>query len=120
MSDKSLIKKQWTLKYPRAFPKACKTVSPVPGAIAVSRAGRDRYRTFIITEVLPVEEFEKNLRVLVTDGDLRPLASQKKKNLSHLILVGMSDRAAELIAAGMLTDQAAREIIEEFRSAQIS
>lgn len=120
MSDKSLIKQQWLEKYPRAFPKADKTVAPVPGAIVVSRAGRDRYRCFIITKVLPPEMYEKSLRVMVTDGDLRPTASQKKKNLSHLILVGMSDRAATLIADGALTDAAAREIVEEFRRVQIS
>ena len=120
MSDKSHVTKEWLEKYPRAFPKACKTVGPVPGAIAVSRAGRDRYRTFIITEVLPARVNEKNLRVTVTDGKLRPTSSPTKKNLSHLILVGMSDRAAELLELGKLTDKDAAEIIEEFRSKQIS
>ncbi len=115
MSDKDLVKKQWLLRYPREFPKADRAVGPVPGAIAVSRAGRDRYRRFIITEVLPPEMYEKNLRVLVVDGSLRPTAAPKKKNLAHLILIGMSERAAVLIADGMLTDAAADEILAEYR-----
>ncbi|MBQ7828194.1 MAG: hypothetical protein IJ386_08015 [Clostridia bacterium] len=118
MSDKGLIKEQWLERYPRSFPKADKTVSPIPGAIAVSRAGRDRYRAFIITEVLPAELGEKNLRVRVTDGELRRVSSPKKKNLSHLILVGMSDTAAKMIACGTLTDEAAAEIIREARKCQ--
>lgn len=120
MSDKGLIKQKWLERYPRAFPKADKTVSPIPGAIAVSRAGRDRYRTFIITEVLPAKLGEKDFRVTVCNGDLRAVGSPKKKNLSHLILVGMSERAAEMLADGSLTDEAAREIIAEFRQRQIS
>lgn len=118
MSDKDL-KKQWLERYPVKFPKADKAVAPVPGAIAVSRAGRDRYRRFIITEVLPPEMNEKHLRVLVTDGCLRSTASPKKKNLSHLILIGMSDRAAALIADGALTDKDASEILSEYGFANI-
>jgi len=114
MSDKDLVKKQWLEKYPRQFPKADRTVSPIPGAIAVSRAGRDRYRRFIITEVLAPEMNEKDLRVLAVDGNLRKTASPKKKNLAHLILIGMSDRAAALIADGALTDKAADEILSEY------
>ena len=113
MSDKDLVKKQWLERYPREFPKADKTVSPIPGAIVVSRAGRDRYRRFIITEVLPPELNEKNLRVLVCDGDLRCAGAPKKKNLSHLLIVGMSEKAAMLIADGALTDKAAQEILSE-------
>ena len=115
MSDKDLIKQKWLEQYPRAFPKADKSVMPVPGAIAVSRAGRDRHRCFIITEVLPPERCERTLRVMVTDGKLRPTASPKKKNLAHLILVGMSSTAAELIAVGKLTDGKAEEILSEYR-----
>lgn len=118
MSDKGLIKEQWLRRYPRPFPKADKTVCPVPGAIAVSRAGRDRYRAFIITEVLPAKLGEKNLRVTVTDGELRKSDSPKKKNLAHLILVGMSERAAALIADGSLTDEAAAEILREVGKCQ--
>lgn len=120
MSDKSLIKQRWLERYPRKFPKADKTVRPVPGAVAVSRAGRDRYRTFVITEVLPPELCEKNLRVMVVDGNLRAVDSPKKKNLSHLILVGMSDEAAEMLASGTLTNEAVRRILSEYRCSEIS
>lgn len=115
MSDKSLIKEQWLERYPRAFPKADKKVCPVPGAIVVSRAGRDRYRAFIITEVLPEKLGENNLRVTVADGELRKVSSPKKKNLSHLILIGMSESAAGMLAEDTLTDNAAAEILREFR-----
>jgi len=115
MSDKDLVKKQWLERYPREFPKAKKDVMPIPGAIVVSRAGRDRYRRFIITKVLAPEPNEKDLRVLVCDGCLRGIAKPKKKNLSHLILIGMSDKAATLIAEDALTDNDASEILKEFR-----
>lgn len=115
MPDKDLVKKQWLERYPREFPKADKAVAPVPGAIAVSRAGRDRYRRFIITRVLMPEVNEKSLRVLVCDGHLRRAATPKKKSLSHLILIGMNDRAAALIAEDALTDAAAAEILSEYR-----
>lgn len=115
MSDKDLIKKKWLERYPRGFPKPDKTVMPVPGAIALSRAGRDRYRSFIITEVLPPERCEKELRVTVVDGKLRRVNDPKKKNLAHLILVGMSSEAAILIADGRLTDDEAVRILEGFR-----
>ncbi len=115
MSDKDIVKSRWLERYPREFPKADKSVAPIPGAVVVSRSGRDRYRRFIITEVLPPEINEKSLRVLVCDGSLRPVGDPKKKNLSHLILVGMSDDAAKLIADGSLTDKAADEILEKYR-----
>ena len=115
MSDKGLIKSKWLERYPRSFPQADKSALPVPGAVVVSRAGRDRYRTFIITEVLRPQKCEKSLRVLGSDGKLRKVSSPKKKNLSHLILVGMSEKASELISAGALTDSSAAELLEEFR-----
>lgn len=115
MSDKDLVKQQWLERYPRSFPKADKSVTPVPGAIAVSRAGRDRYRRFIVTKVLAPEMNEKHLRVLVCDGLLRQTETPKKKNLSHLILIGMSERAAALIADGKLDDKTADEILSEYR-----
>lgn len=115
MSDKDLVKQKWLERYPRRFPVADKTIPPVPGAIVVSRTGRDRYRRFIITKVLAPEPNEKNLRVLVCDGCLRSTASPKKKNLSHLIIIGMSDKAASLIEIGALTDNDASEILSEFQ-----
>jgi len=113
MSDKSSVKELWLQRYPRKFPKADRSVAPVPGAIAVSRAGRDRYRAFIITDVLPAEIGEKTLRVMVADGKLRSTASPKKKNLSHLVLVKHSPRAAEMLATGSFTDSAAEMILKE-------
>lgn len=120
MLDKGLIKKSWCERYPRTFPKSDSSVTPVAGAVVVSKAGRDRFRVFIIVDVLPPKPNEKAPRALVIDGKLRTAAAPKKKNLSHLILVGMSSDAAELIAAGGLTDEAARKILEEYRGLQIS
>lgn len=120
MLDKGLIKASWCERYPRTFPKPDSSVAPVAGAVAVSRAGRDRFRVFIITDVLPQKPNEKAPRVTVIDGKLRTASAPKKKNLSHLILVGMSSAAAKLIAADELTDEAAREILEEYRGVQIS
>jgi len=50
------------------------------GRVCISTSGRDRGRAFVIKEVLD-EQY-----VTVTDGQLRKVASPKKKKLRHLSL----------------------------------
>ena len=49
------------------------------GEIVLSRAGRDRGRAFVITQVLDAEY------VLLADGRLRTLDRPKKKKRMHLL-----------------------------------
>lgn len=49
------------------------------GEIVLSRAGRDRGRAFVVTEVLDADY------VLLADGALRTLNRPKKKKRKHLL-----------------------------------
>lgn len=57
-------------------------ISPVPGGIAVSKAGRDSGREFIIIRLLEIPF------ILVADGSLRRVERPKKKNVKHLKITG--------------------------------
>jgi len=51
----------------------------VPGRVVCSKAGRDAKRMFIILQALDERH------VTIADGDLRKVASPKKKKYMHLI-----------------------------------
>lgn len=51
-----------------------------PGRIVISRAGRDKGSAAVITERLDLHH------VLVADGDRRPVAKPKRKNIRHLAM----------------------------------
>ena len=53
----------------------------ITGEIVLSRAGRDRGRAFVITEVRDTEY------VLIADGRLRKIDRPKKKKRKHLLRV---------------------------------
>ena len=66
------------------------------GEIVLSRAGRDRGRAFVITQVLDAEY------VLLADGRLRTLDRPKKKKVKHLLRTSTEARlepAAHLLDA---------------------
>ena len=50
-----------------------------PGEIVLSKAGRDRGRAFVVTEILDGDY------VLLADGKLRTLERPKKKKRKHLL-----------------------------------
>lgn len=50
----------------------------VPGAIVRSKAGRDKFRHFVVIEVLDDDY------VTIADGDLRKVDAPKKKKIKHL------------------------------------
>lgn len=50
----------------------------VPGAIVRSKAGRDKFRFFVVIDVVD------NDYVTIADGDLRKIDSPKKKKIKHL------------------------------------
>ena len=79
------------------------------GSIAVSLAGRDKDRVFIIVGVLD-EKY-----VLVSDGRLRKVEKPKKKKLKHLRLEGKLDKVTiNLIPEGKLTNKTAAKITASY------
>ena len=50
------------------------------GMLAVSMAGHDRGKVYVVWS-------ETEDTVLLTDGDLRPLAKPKKKNKKHIQII---------------------------------
>ena len=109
MSDKSRVKEEWRERYPRANPTPDRTVTPGPGAIVQSKAGRDRFRRFLVTDI--IESADPTPRAAVVNGTTRSTDHPKIKSLSHLIPVGMSDEAKSLIEKGALTDADVRRIL---------
>ena len=77
------------------------------GALVRSKAGRDKGRSFTVVEVLD----ENHVRV--ADGDLRKLASPKKKKLRHLAVSGvwLPQVRAKLLSGAPLTDAELRKAI---------
>lgn len=54
-----------------------------PGQVVYSKAGRDRYRYFVVLEIL------ENDYVLISDGETRPIERPKRKKLKHLTVHNM-------------------------------
>ncbi|MBE6718445.1 MAG: RNA-binding protein [Ruminococcaceae bacterium] len=79
------------------------------GSIAVSLAGRDKDRTFIIVGVLD----ERN--VLIADGRLRKVEKPKKKKLKHLRIEGkLEGESIELLKENKLTNRTAAKITASY------
>ena len=58
------------------------------GAIVRSKAGRDKFRYFVVIEVID-ESY-----CLIADGDLREIETPKKKKISHLAFT--NDKATNI------------------------
>ena len=58
------------------------------GAIVRSKAGRDKFRYFVVIEVID------NNYCLIADGDLRKIEAPKKKKISHLAFT--NDKATNI------------------------
>ncbi len=81
------------------------------GRIAVSNAGRDRERYFVV-----VGEVD-DLHVTVADGRLRRMDRPKKKKLKHLKLVSFAGmECVEKIADGSCSDSYLRRVISAYRN----
>lgn len=80
------------------------------GQIVKSKAGRDKDRVFIICEILD-EQY-----VLVCDGDLRKLSSQKKKKVKHLVIYNtvLAELAQKLQSNENLDDALVKRLLEPF------
>lgn len=53
------------------------------GQIVYSKAGRDKYRYFMVVKILP------DNYVLISDGETRPIEKPKRKKLKHLAVHNM-------------------------------
>lgn len=80
------------------------------GQIVKSKAGRDKNRVFIISQVLD-EQF-----VLVCNGELRKLSSPKKKKVKHLVIYNtvLTEFAEKLQGNENLDDAYVRRLLEPY------
>lgn len=85
------------------------------GSIAVSTAGRDRYRVFLITGVCD----ESSGVVYTADGKLRKLEKPKRKKLRHLRIVesGTKEREA-LVKSAALTNRTLRALLTAYEQSE--
>ena len=90
-----------------------KEITPACGVVAVSKAGRDAGKTFVILEVLDDQH------VLIADGELRKVNKPKRKKLKHLwIRPFTAESVRECLEAGkMLTDSDLRKALMVFEKA---
>lgn len=80
------------------------------GQIVKSKAGRDKDRVFIVSQILD-EQY-----VLVCDGDLRKLSSPKKKKVKHLVIYNtvLTEFAEKLQSNKNLDDALVKGLLEPF------
>lgn len=75
------------------------------GAVVQSKAGRDRYRLYIITGVT------QDGRALIANGRLHTLAKPKKKKLRHLTVLAQGGEEKNLD-----TDDAVYAYLQDFEN----
>ena len=81
------------------------------GSIAISLAGRDKGRTFIIVGVLD------EAYVLVADGRKRKIEKPKKKKMKHIRTVAQpGGELATLIDQKGLTNRTAAKIVSSYHT----
>ena len=81
------------------------------GSVAVSTAGRDRCRVFLITGVCD----EGAGVVDIADGKLRKLEKPKRKKLRHLKIVESgTDQREALVRSGTLTNRTLRALLTAY------
>lgn len=80
------------------------------GQVVKSKAGRDKSRVFVISEIID-DSF-----VLVVDGDLRKLNSPKKKKIKHLVVYNtvLEEFANMLKSNKKINDATVRKLLEPF------
>ena len=90
-----------------------KEITPACGVVAVSKAGRDAEKTFVILEVLDDQH------VLIADGELRKVNKPKRKKLKHLWIRPFTAESVRecLEAEKLLTDSDLRKALMVFEKA---
>ncbi len=86
------------------------TLSPELGTIVISKAGRDKMRSFIVVEIVD-EHFVK-----IADGDLRKICNPKLKKTKHLnISKTVVSEIKEMLVDGLkVTDVQLKKAIADF------
>ncbi len=80
------------------------------GAVVKSTAGRDRKRVFL---VVGAEGNAQDMRLLIADGRLHTVSSPKKKNPSHILVIGsVSDDETERIEE--LSDEDVEKLVKRY------
>lgn len=89
-------------------------MKPQVGQLVTSTAGRDAGRSYLILQCVD------SVYVLVTDGDKRPVANPKKKNIRHLELHAevAVDLQSRLLSGGSVTDAEVRSALEQLAKAR--
>lgn len=79
------------------------------GQYVRSKAGRDRDRVFLVTQVID-EKF-----VLIADGDLRRIEKPKKKKIRHLVVINQVSESLKdkLSGDGKINNALVRREIEK-------
>lgn len=82
------------------------------GQIVKSKAGRDKDRVFIVSQILDEQH------VLVCDGDLRKLSSLKKKKVKHLVIYNtvLTEFAEKLRSNENLDDAYIRKVLMPYKT----
>lgn len=81
------------------------------GSIAVSTAGRDRHRCFMITGICD----EQSGMVYICDGKLRRLESPKRKKLRHIKIIELGNsKLREMLESGTLTNRTLFGYLSEY------
>ncbi len=75
------------------------------GTVVQSKAGRDRYRLYIIVGVT------EDGRALIANGRLHTLAKPKKKNLRHLTVLAQGE-----VQTCLDTDDAVYTYLQDFEN----
>ncbi len=70
-------------------------MNELTGRVAVSRAGRDKGKAFVITDVVD------GAYALLVDGECRKVSAPKKKKLMHVFVTPhRADEIAQALSAG--------------------
>lgn len=87
------------------------------GSMAVSTAGRDRHRCFMITGICD----EQSGTVYICDGKLRRLESPKRKKLRHIKIIECSNsERRDMILSGSLTNNSLYRYLSEYEKNRTS
>ncbi len=82
----------------------------VIGQVVKSKAGRDKGKIFLITEIVD------DKHILIADGDLRKLSSPKLKKIKHIAVYNsvVEDFVQMLSSNKKIDDASVRKLLAEF------
>lgn len=93
--------------------EAIKTAGIAPGTIVISDAGHDKGRAYLVVDV-------KEKIAFLADGRARSIADPKKKRVTHVKVLGITEKTTETIKELSVIrnteagDMIVRDVIKEF------